>query len=220
MRAETSRASPSSSGADPLASQSSTARSACSAASPNWLRAYRALAASPCSRATSRRSKRSSCSRARRAKAAVSRWAEDPAASQAAAAALWATACSSAAATAWWTSREGSAPPTASAASTRRWWSIRRVDGSDSSTARLASSCRNRTRPWAATSIPRRSAGSRTDGSSTRDRTSQGSAPLGTTARRSSDDRHDTGSDENRARTAWRTDGGTAAPGAARTSVR
>ena len=56
--------------------------------------------------------------------------------------------------------------------------------------------------PWAATSIPRRSAGSRTAGSSTSDRTSQGSAPLGTTARRSSDDRHDAGSDENRARTA------------------
>ena len=158
--------------------------------------------------------------KASRAKAAASRWAEDPAASQAAAAALWATAWSSAAATAWWTSRDGSAPPTARAASTRRWWSIRREDGSDSSTARLASSCRNRTRPWADTTIPRRSAGSKTDGSSIRDRTSQGSAPLGTTARRSRDDRQDAGSDANRARTAWRTDGGTAAPGAARTSVR
>jgi hypothetical protein len=74
--------------------------------------------------------------------------------------------------------------------------------------------------PWADTTIPRRSAGSRTEGSSTRVRISQGSTPLGTTASRSRDDRQDAGSDANRACTAWRTDGGTAAPGAARTSVR
>lgn len=75
-------------------------------------------------------------------------------------------------------------------------------------------------RPWAATSIPRRSAGSSAAGSSSRAAASHVSVSAGTTASRSRAERHGGGSDANRARTAWRTDGGTAEPGAASTSVR